>query len=177
MAIADEGELSPKHRKFLDEYLRLNMNGTKAYKNVYGPMNDATAAAAATRVLKSVKAKTYIDEYFKQGQMGREEVLFRLTEQARGEHDRFITPDGVDLEALVTAGKAHLVKSVKPTRYGNAIEFYDAQSAAVHIGKHHGLFVERHEVTGKDGEPFLKGYENVSPDNWNDDKDNESEAG
>jgi hypothetical protein len=34
------------------------------------------------------------------------------------------------------------------TENGWSFEMYDAQAALVHIGKHHGLFVDRQEQSG-----------------------------
>jgi phage terminase small subunit len=60
----------------------------------------------------------------------------------------------VDLDAMRQDGMMHLVKGVKQTKEGLQVEFYDAQSALQLIGKHHSLFVDRQEVTGKDGGPI-----------------------
>lgn len=59
-------ELTPKRKAFADEYLT-DLNGTRAYKAVYKNVkNDATAAAAASRLLKNVKVKAYIAERMKE---------------------------------------------------------------------------------------------------------------
>lgn len=75
---------------------------------------------------------------------------------------------GVDVESMIADDKVHLIKGVKHTPNGINIEFYDAQSALVHVGRHHKLFTDKSEVTGKDGEPLIKGYAIVSPDDWPD---------
>jgi hypothetical protein len=80
--------------------------------------------------------------------MSADEVLLRLAEQARGEHGKYLRPDGaVDFNAVIADGKGHLIKGIKETKYGLDIEFYDAQTALVHIGKYHGLFTDKLDVS------------------------------
>lgn len=52
----------------------------------------------------------------------------------------------VDIAAMDRDGKKHLIKSIKPTQYGMAIEFHDAQAAKLQIGKYHKLFTDQSEV-------------------------------
>jgi len=77
--------------------------------------------------------------------MGADEVLVRLAQQARAEYADYLRPDGtVDLEQMLADGKGHLIKGTKwDNRSGKlTVEFYDAQAALVHIGKHLGIFKE-----------------------------------
>lgn len=46
------------------------------------------------------------------------------------------------------------IKSVKETKYGIRIHLYDKTKALELIGKHLAMFTEKHEITGKDGEPI-----------------------
>jgi hypothetical protein len=79
--------------------------------------------------------------------MSADEVLDRLSQQGRAEYSAYFDEDGaVDLKALLAAGKGHLVKGTKPTKYGLEVEFYDAQTALVQLGRKHGLFQDK--VTG-----------------------------
>ncbi len=81
--------------------------------------------------------------------MQADEVLLRLAEQARSEQTAYLQPDGtVDLARMIADGKGHLVKGTKwDNRKGNlTIEFYDAQAALVHLGKHLGVFKEMQEL-------------------------------
>ena len=97
--------------------------------------------------------------------MSADEALARLAEQARGEHGRYITPEGqVDIERIVEDGKGYLIKAIRPGKYGDMYEFYDSQNALVQICKHHGLLIERTDLTTA-GQP-LKGYISISPDDW-----------
>jgi hypothetical protein len=81
--------------------------------------------------------------------MSAEDVLGRLTQQARNEGAQYINGSlaRLDLVQLIEDGKAHLIKNVKRDQYGNTIvELYDAQVALIQIGKYHKLFVDRAEV-------------------------------
>lgn len=58
------------------------------------------------------------------------------------------------LDLLQGADKLSLIKKYTLDDKGKvSIELYDAHAAAVDIGKMHGLFVDRHEVSGPDGGP------------------------
>ena len=52
--------MTRKQKIFADEYL-IDLNATRAYKVAYPSVkNDATAAAAAARLLRNVKVREYI---------------------------------------------------------------------------------------------------------------------
>lgn len=79
--------------------------------------------------------------------MSAEEALVRLSEQARAAYADYLMEDGtVDLAGMKKDGKLHLVKGIKPTAHGNQVEFYDSQTALVHIGRHHKLFTDKMET-------------------------------
>jgi phage terminase small subunit len=93
---------------------------------------------------KLEKFREEIQQRVSEKAMGADEVLVRLAEQARCEYADYITAEGtVDLERLKADGKMHLVKGIKETRAGKVVEFYDGQTALMHLGKHHGLFVDK----------------------------------
>ncbi len=136
-----------KRQKWLAEYLRC-WNATEAarragysYPDKAGP---AVKKALAAEIQAELEARL----------MSADEALDRLGEQARAEYAGYLSTgkDGqvyVDMARLLADGKGHLVKGVKPTAHGQVIEFYDAQTALVHIGRHHGLFTDRQAVTGE----------------------------
>ena len=100
------------------------------------------------------------------------EALVRLSDQARFDPGPFVYRHEesdkelvIDWEKLVEARLTHLVKAVYLTKYGTRIEFHDSQRALELIGKHHKLFTDRVEHTGEI-EHTLKGYKQVSPDDW-----------
>jgi hypothetical protein len=92
--------------------------------------------------------------------MQADEVLARLTEQARGSLNNFINAAGeIDLEKARQDDKLHLLKKYKVTERtfkgvterNVEIELYDAQVALAHLGRHLKLFTDRQEVTGLNG--------------------------
>jgi len=144
----------PGHREkiWLAEYLK-SFNATDAARRAgykwpdkIGPRNRQKFAAL-------------IDTELKDRALTPDQVIDRLSSHALAEYSEFINDDGeVDLKAMRAAGKMHLVKGIKPTRYGDQVEFYDAQSALVHIGKHHKLFTEQ---TAFDGVIRIEGLDNL----------------
>lgn len=146
--------LTNKRRIFIEEYLQC-WNATEAARRVgYKHPNNQ-----GPRLLLDVGIQGEIKRRLDEKAMGADEVLTRLAEQARGDIDECLTTDHgivmVDWEKLKRKGLTHLVKKFKQTKAGIEVEFYDAQSALVHLGKHHKLFVDRTEVTGKDGAPVI----------------------
>lgn len=156
-----KSKLSRKHRAFIAEYFRLNMNGTRAYASVYGLTDDKAAQACASRLLSNAIVSAEIDEQMRKLAMTPEEILARLSSHARGNIDDFIgTMDRVDLDQARTRGSMHLAKKIKQhtttiskpngedVEYHDIeIELYDAQAASVQLAKIFGQFVERIEVS------------------------------
>jgi phage terminase small subunit len=140
--------LTNKRKAFVQEYPK-DFNATQAA--IRAGYSEKTAYSIGQELLKIPEIADEIKSSLDERAMSADEVLLRLAEQARGDHSKYLTGDGVDMDALIADGKAHLVKAIKPTAHGMTIEFYDAQSALALIGKHHKLFVERHEHTGADG--------------------------
>ena len=103
------------------------------------------ARAHAARLVANGSISEEIQRRIDERAMSANEVLDRLAEQARAAYSAYLTADGVDLQRMIADGNAHLVKGIKETQYGRVIEFHDAQSALVHIGKHHKLFTDRVE--------------------------------
>lgn len=142
--------LSKKQRAFVDEYFKCNFNATEAYARAYQSDSRESAATGGSRLLRNVEIDAEIKRRMAEKVMGPEEVAYRLGEQARGDYSAYIQADGsVDLERLIADGKAHLIKSIKETAHGRNVEFYDGQSALIHIGKIHGIFTEQTEHVGE----------------------------
>lgn len=124
---------STKEQIWLIEYYKC-WNATEAARRAGYKWPNKNGPANKVKFADEIKA--HIEEI----QMGADEVLIRLAEQARGDHSKYMTPIGIDIKALIEDGKAHLIESIKPNQYGKEIRFYNAQSALQLIGKHHGLF-------------------------------------
>jgi phage terminase small subunit len=147
------------------EYVK-DFNGTRAAQRAGYSGSDKVLAITACKLLGLDKVKGRIEALVQDRCMGAHEALTRLAEQARGMHSAYIGSDGsVDLESLIDAGLAHLIKGTKWDRDGNLIvEFYDAQAALVHIGKAHGIFREIREHRGNEKHPIIhkvKGFDHV----------------
>ena len=56
-----DNELNDKQKRFCEEYF-LDYNGTRSYRKVYGIENEDVASASASRLLRNVKIKAYLEE-------------------------------------------------------------------------------------------------------------------
>jgi phage terminase small subunit len=160
IGVSDD-RLSKKHQAFADEYLRLNMNGTQAYKNVYGVKGDNHAAVNSSRLLRNTKIDEYITERLKEKAMAADEVIARIAEVGRGDLSRYVTNQGeIDLEQLKADGLGHLLKKHKKTRRTihqkngdiietehQEIELYPADSAHDKLMRYHGLYNDKRDIT------------------------------
>lgn len=162
--------LTPKHQEFINQYIACYFNATEAYKRVYPKSSDDAARAHGARLVANGNVAAEINRRIAERVMGPDEVLVRFTEQARAEYSQYFMPNGtVDLAKLIRDGKTHLIKSVKETKYGTNVEFYDAHSAKELIGKHHKLFADKVEHSGSIDLNVVKGYVSISPDDWDQD--------
>lgn len=137
--------LNDKRRVFVEEYLA-TWNATEAARRAGYAFPNVEGA----RLLVNDSIAQEIKQRIADKAMTADEVLVRLAEQARAEQSAYLTERGIDLAALIRSGKGHLVKGIKETKYGRDIEFYDAQAALVHIGKHHRIFADGPSGDAKD---------------------------
>lgn len=159
--------LTNKQQVFIDEYLQC-WNATRAAR-VAGYK---IPRQSGTENLANPVIKAEINQRIQEKHMQADEVLALLAQQARGAAQDFIEIKGtlpfMNWEKLEAAGGLKLIKKIKYDSEGRPeVEFYDAQSALNLIGKHLGLFVDRQEVTGKDGGPIehrITGLEDMADD-------------
>lgn len=141
-----------KQRVFIDEYL-LDFNATRAAKAA--GYSENTAAIIGHENLRKPNIAAEIQRRLDELTMSTNEALVRLTEQGRGAYTEYITSHGtVDILGLKNAGLGHLIKGVKENKYGKVVEFHDAQAAIDKILRVRGAYVERRELSGKDGGPL-----------------------
>lgn len=194
-------ELKDKERKLVIEYLRDLHQHNAAIRAGYTP-------EYASKILRNLKIRKAIDAGLALYAMPADEVLARLSMQARGSMADFLRVDeedvtltwsllsvptnddgtpnlgGVMLDLamqenvqptdrilhtatvkrssarldLMEAGQRGLLGLVKKYAIDDkgkvSIELYDAQAAQALLGRHHKLFVDRTELTGKDGAPI-----------------------
>ena len=161
--------LSARKQAFVEYYIgQAKFNGAEAAR--LAGCTNRSARQQASRWLTNDDIQAAIKQRISEIAMSDHEVLVRLSEHARSTMADFIDPQtmAVDLVAAAQKDKLHLIKKFKfvtrtqvpkdpdeeeVTRI-DTIEFelYDAQDALMLLGKHHKLFVERTEVSGKDGE-------------------------
>jgi phage terminase small subunit len=150
-ALSSTKGLSAKHRAFVDAYLQL-WNATEAYSRVYPKASRETARRNGSLLLTNTDIDAEINARLAERAMSADEVLDRLSEQARAAYSQYLTARGtVDLERLIADGKAHLIKRIKHTQFGVNVEFYDAHAARELLGKYHKLWTDKvnHEVMGE----------------------------
>lgn len=136
-------QLTPQQKLFVDAYLA-TLSNTKAAETA----GYKTPKQAGSRVRNYPQVAMAIAAGLDERVMGGDEVLIRLAEQARAEYAQFIDELGtVDLAEMRKQGKLHLIKRITPTKYGNSIEFYDAQAALLNIGRHHALFTDKTDLS------------------------------
>lgn len=102
--------------------------------------------SAGRTILSNYWVKKAIREYWDSKYMSPEEVIGRLSEQARNEIMVYLIHDNegnlkLDTQRMVAEGKSHLVKGLKMDNKGNlVIEVFNAQDALVHIGRSMQMF-------------------------------------
>lgn len=154
--------LTTLQKAFVYEYPRCNFNGTEAAARAGYKGNRDQLAVIASQNLRKLKVKEAIDLLLKERAMSANEVLWRLTDQARAVHSQYFTRAPIkdangeiegwypafDYERCIADGNGHLIKAIKYKRgTPPEIEFYDTQAALVHLGKHYALFTDtvKHE--------------------------------
>jgi phage terminase small subunit len=141
--------LSNKQKAFIEHYLR-TWNATEAARLAGYKGNAVTLATVGSENIRKPAIAAVIAERLGELAMEADEVLVRLSDQARASIEDFIeiTPLGaptLDLKKAQEAGKLHLIKKLNYDADGNlrSIELYDAQSALVQMGRSHGIFLDR----------------------------------
>ena len=176
------GLITNKQQKFIDEYL-VDFNATQAA--IRSGYSKRTAAVIGWENLR----KPEISDAIKIKVMDADEVLLRLSDIARGDisHLMEITSSGFTFRLLVTDENGNrivnpntkLIKKIKQkvtTILGKRensedreiieteLELYNAQEALNTLGKYHKLFVDRTELTGKDGGAIVQVVKGVNYD-------------
>lgn len=147
--------LSDKQEMFVNEYLKC-FNATKAAKAA--GYSEATAKQQGSRLLTNVDVDSHIRAYLKQSSMDADEVLFHITEIARGDMDALVDNNGnPDIVSARANGKTRLIKKIKQRSITteesditeSEIETHDRLRALELLGKHYKLFTDKIETTGE----------------------------
>ena len=154
--------LSNNQKLFCQEYLKLGMNGTQAYLNVYKTCKkEETAMASASRLLRNVKVKEYIEELQSKVEEKAEDIVNELsaiaftdrTKISQNVRNKILTQEenGIKKEyyednIIFTETKdlddktKKVIAGYKKTQSGFAIETYDKMKALELLGKYLGMF-------------------------------------
>lgn len=147
--------MKAKWLAFINEYFK-DWNGSAAARRAgYKGRSDVIAA----RLLGNVSIKAEIDRRIAEQAMSADEVLNRLGQMARVDLADFTDERTGEVDLTKAKGKTHLIKKLRKVHGKESdtteIELYDAQTALQLLGKHHKLFTEKVEHTGKDGEAII----------------------
>ncbi|MGN0621364.1 MAG: terminase small subunit [Porcipelethomonas sp.] len=131
--------MTEKQKRFCDEYL-IDCNATRAYRAAYPKIkSDAVAAQAASRLLRNVKVKAYIDEQLEKIRSEKvadaQEVMEYLTAVMRGQSRS---------EIVVVEGEGDGCSSAR--RVEKAPDEREKLRAAELIGKRYGLYTDKIEA-------------------------------
>ena len=158
--------MNNRQRVFIEEYLRCWNASEAARRAGYKGKANVTGA----RLLANVSISAEISRRLQELQMGTDEVLIRLTRQARGSMADFLDTETsqIDLARAERAGMLDLIKSFKHST-GKvetvSIELYDAQAALALVGRAHKLFVDRTELSAdEDTQIAITAIQAVKPD-------------
>lgn len=141
-------ELSPKQQRFIEAYLgQAHFCAAEAARMAGYSKQSARQIGQENLSKPSIRAA--IDAWLTDNAMPPNEILYHLTQQARGVSIVKKREDGtwgLDLDGIAEAERLHLVKKVnRKDGEITSVELYDAQAALVHLGRHYGLFLDRHE--------------------------------
>ncbi len=138
--------LTNKRRVFIEEYLKC-WNASEAARRAGYAHRQQGPLLLSNNVIKAE-----IEKRIAELAMSADEVVSRLGEHARGEWSEYLDEFGsLKIKDLIADGKGHLIKGIKQTQWGRLVEFYDSQAALVHLGKTHGVFIDRKEISGPGG--------------------------
>lgn len=151
--------LKPRPRRFVVEYLAC-LNGAEAARRA--GYSEATARSIGSENLTKPDIAAAVAAGLELQTMPAAEVIARMTQHARGSLESFLDiDDRGHLQGFVFKESAplHLLKRAsivertikEVTERTFTIELHDPQASLRDLAKIHGLFVDRKEITGKDG--------------------------
>ena len=141
------GRMTGKLKACADAYLE-TLNKTEASRRAKYKGDDATLANIGYQNYRKLQVQEYLKERLDEMALKADEVLAGLSQEATASLALFLKPGSLDLDTEKIHRYGHLIKSLTWTKYGPKIELYDAQAAKVHLGKAHGLFTDKFELSG-----------------------------
>lgn len=140
--------MTDRQRRFCDEYL-IELNATRAYMTAYPSVKkEATAKAAASRLLTFVNVRSYIQERMKAQQerveIEQDRILRELAAIAFADITEIVTiKDGKvcieNIDSLPQETRAAIAE-IKENQWGTEIKICDRLRALELLGKHLGMF-------------------------------------
>ena len=143
--------MTEKQKRFCDEYL-IDCSATRAYREAYPSVkNDATAAAAAARLLRNVKVLEYIEKRLAEKEEAliakQDEVLQTLTRVLRRqEMDAVVVTCKERSSGYDENGKKVIVEKEVPQLVQVPTKVSDLNKAAELLGKRYSLFTDKVEM-------------------------------
>lgn len=173
--------LSNQQKLFCQEYLKLGMNGTQAYLNVYKSVKkESTARTNASRLLTNANIQEYIQglqsKVEKKAVVTIEEIVEELTAIAFADRTKItkmnqktmILESGnevkyEDVEFAITDTLDEKTKKAiagyKKGKYGMSVETYDKLKALELLGKYLGMFKDEAPTINNN---IVNSYANLS---------------
>ncbi len=152
--------ITDRQKLFADYYIgEGNLNATRSAKLAGYKGDENALAVQGSRNLRIPKIRDYIENQLKDLALSRSEVLAILTKHAKGSLADVLDSSGrFDLGDAKKRGVDGLIKKLKisQTKEGTTHEYevYDAQTAAVHLGKVYAMWTDKSEVSGPNGGPL-----------------------
>jgi len=144
-------ELTVKQQRFIEEYCT-DFNATQAA--IRAGYSEKTAYNAGWQNVRKCEIAEAIKMRLSELAMSAEEITRRLAQWGRGTMEPFLDGAFINLTSEKARENLHLVKKYSITDKGVSIELQDQKDAVIQLAKMQGLFVEKHEHTGKDGGPI-----------------------
>lgn len=160
--------MTPKQQKFADNYLTNGFNGTEAAKSA--GYSKKSAYVQAVRLLKNDKIKSYIEKHQnklqKKAVAKSQKIIEELAKIAFSNIKNIAewTESSVsfrsseDIPDEIASCIQEVSEQSTSNQYGGSrtlkLKLYDKQKALELIGRHLGMWVEKHEHSGPDGKPL-----------------------
>lgn len=156
-----------RHERFCQEYL-LDLNASAAYQRTYPDASLPSCEAAASRLLGNVKVQRRITELQAERanrfHVDQDNILRELVLLGFSDVQHFTVSDQGKLE-LAEGAPDHAWRSVASVKHRitsgedftvREVEYrlWNKNNALELLGKHIGLFPNKHEHTGKNGTPI-----------------------
>lgn len=174
--IIDDPDIDETDLLTFKEYFSNGMNGTRAWMATHPGSQYDSASVSFHKWIRKAKISPIVERLRKELAMDIDEGVLRVAQIARGNISHFLKQgaDGftyLDLSNPEAQAHMYLIESMESKRerrvvgYGEEAEEFEgewvkvklhsAPAALKDILKMHGKFINRTEVTGKDGAPLI----------------------